>query len=290
MSAITVSALYVYPIKSCRGHSIDSAEVNATGLRHDRRWQLVDNDGAPVTQREKPVLATVQPELTDVGLSITAEGHPTLEVSNPTATSRTVSSLLGMSVEVADAGDEAADWFSTLLEAPTRLVGLVDDGGCGHPPAFDYFDQHVAFSDAAPVLLTNQASLEWLQERAGETFAMDRFRPNIVVTGAQAWAEDRWSSVRIGEAHVRVVFPWPRCAIPQIDQVSGKRHKEPARVLKSHRWCAPGPAIPETSRQLIEGNSLFGLGCSIGPAESELHVGDAVEIEQTMEPVITMDV
>ena len=290
MSEITVSGLYLYPIKSCRRLSVESAEVTATGLRHDRRWQLVDADGAPITQRTKPILATVQPRVTDDGLEISAEGQPTLVVTDPRETTRTVSSLLDMPVAVGDAGDEAANWFSNLLNEPTRLVGLVDDDGCRHPAAFDYFDQHVAFSDAAPVLLTNEASLEWLQERAGEAFGMDRFRPNVVVSGAPAWAEDRWSSVRIGEAHLRGVFPWPRCTIPQVDQVSGERQKEPARVLKAHRWCTSAPTLPEPIQPLIAGSSLFGLGCSIRPAGSVLQVGDAVEIEQMVVPVKQMGV
>ncbi len=73
---------------------------------------------------------------------------------------------------------------------------------------------------------------------------MDRFRPNLVVTGAEPWAEDTWDQFEIGEASLRGIVPWPRCTIPQVDQQTAERHKEPAKVLKKHRWCTSAPSIP----------------------------------------------
>ena len=79
---------------------------------------------------------------------------------------------------------------------------------------------------------------------------------------------------------------WPRCAIPQVDQLDGSRHKEPAKVLRRHRWCSDARLAPEALRPLLEGNALFGIGCSIEPAGATLAVGDEVQVHQRGEPVI----
>lgn len=117
---------------------------------------------------------------------------------------------------------------------------------------------------------------------------MDRFRPNFVVTGAGPWAEDSWDSFEIGDASLRAVVPWPRCAIPQVDQITAERHKEPAKVLKKHRWCITAPSIPGDFRGIVEGNGLFAVACTIGPVGSTVSVGDPVRVLSTREPVLAM--
>ena len=120
---------------------------------------------------------------------------------------------------------------------------MVGEGGWRLPDDLDVFGQSAPFSDAAPVLLTAQPSLVWLRERADEPFGMDRFRPNLVVDGTEPWEEDTWSTIRIGEAELRCAVPWPRCTIPQIDQLTADRHREPAKVLRRHRWCTEAPTV-----------------------------------------------
>ena len=185
----TLSAIYVYPIKSCRAVALDSVTVSTIGLSGDRLWQVVDGGQRGLTQRQHRVLATVQPE--------------------------------------------------------------------------HIFEQSAPFSDAAPILLTAEQSLAWLVERASESFDMDRFRPNLVVRGSEPW-EDTWATVRIGAAELRCAVPWPRCAIPQMDQVTADRHREPAKVLRRHRRCTEAPTLRPALRGLVEGNSLFGVACAIG--------------------------
>ena len=117
---------------------------------------------------------------------------------------------------------------------------------------------------------------------------MDRFRPNLVVTGAEPWAEDKWDRFDVGEADLRAIVPWPRCAIPQVDQQTAERHKEPAIVLKKHRWCTSAPSIPGDLREIIEGNGLFGMACTIGPVGSTIAVGDRVRVISSRAPVLEM--
>jgi uncharacterized protein YcbX len=138
----------------------------------------------------------------------------------------------------------------------------------------------LSWADAASVLVANSASLEWLNDRANEPFGMDRFRPNLTV-GAEPWVEDTWRDFSIGAARLSHGLAWPRCAIPQVDQVTGSRHKEPAKVLRSHRWCSDAASVGEALRPLFEGNALFGIGCSAHPVGTMIAVGDRVNVHES---------
>ena len=289
MEPVVLSGIYVHPIKSCRAVALDSAVISGIGLAGDRIWQVVDGDGRGLTQRQHPVMATVQPELLDGGgLRLTTPTMPAIEVSRPVERPVTVKSHFGTPVPAFDAGDVAATWFSEVTGASVRLVAM--DGNCGWrlPDELDVFEQRAPFSDAAPILVTTEASLNWLRERADEDFTMDRFRPNLVVRGGQPWDEDAWATFRVGEADLRAALPWPRCAIPQVDQRTGDRRGEPAKVLRRHRWCTEAPTVPAALRRILEGSALFGSACSIGPVGTIVRVGDAVTVTTTAPPVLSM--
>lgn len=279
--AITISAIDVYPIKSCGRVSLSRAPIAATGLEHDRLFQLVDEQGSCVTQRQHRVLATVTPKITQTGLTISAPDHGSIDIATPRELDSTVSALLGDEVRAADAGEEAAQWFSGLVRSPVRLVAMTPETNrrIGQPQA-------VSFADAGPMLIANEASLAYLVERASEPFGMDRFRANIVVSDADAWAEDTWRSLSISGARFDQMLPWPRCAIPQIDQVTGARRTEPAKVLRAHRWCDSLPDAPEQIRRSLEGNALFGVTFTSLDEGIVVSVGDEVTVEAASAPLL----
>lgn len=285
MTTGTVTSIYIHPIKSCRRIGVTSAEVGPRGLVGDREWQVASGL-KPVTQRKKAALAVVQATPIDGGLRLSAPGRPTIDVARPTENDSVTGSLVGVKVDVGDAGDEAARWFSDLLEDDVRLVARTDTSELKIPEPIDVFGQTIAFTDVAPVLVVNAASHRWLEERASEPFGMDRFRPNIVVDTDTPFVEDTWRRFRIGSAEMVHGLIWPRCAVPQVDQDDGSRHKEPAVVLKAHRWCESTPGLPEAVRPIVENKGIFGVGCSIGPAGAEVSVGDHVVVEESMEPTL----
>ncbi len=271
-----LTAIHLYPVKSCRSVALDSVEIASTGLRGDRLFQVVDPAGNPVTQRQQPMLATVRPGFSEGALRLEADGRTALQVAIPTSNDTTANSVLGVPVDAGDSGDDAAAWFTDLLGAPVRLVAMTERSE--HRLPIPGIDMTLSWSDAASVLITNTASLEWLNERASEPFEMDRFRPNLTVNAGEPWVEDTWRDFAIGAARFGIGLAWPRCAIPQVDQVDGSRHKEPAKVLRKHRWCSDGASVGDALRPLVEGNALFGIGCSARPVGAVIAVGDVVRI------------
>lgn len=282
MSDASLTAIHVYPVKSCRAVALETVTVAPTGLEGDRLYQVVDEAGAPLTQRQHPRLATVQPTLLDGGMRLDVDGGRSLEVAHHTANTTEVSNLLGSSVGVADLGDDAARWFGELIGVGCRLVAMTDESDLFVPQ----LGVRTSFADAAPTLVANTASLDWLAERASEPFGMDRFRPNLTVTGADAWDEDTWRAFTIGAARLGIGLSWPRCAIPQIDQESAERHHEPARVLRAHRWCERGSLSGHELAPLLEGNAMFGIACSIEATGTVLNLGDPVAVVERGAPLV----
>jgi MOSC domain-containing protein len=291
MPGATVAALTVYPIKSCRGVSVERALVGPRGLVGDREWQVVSEDGGYLTQRTHPILARVRPRHIDGGLRVEVDGFGELTVERPSVSDRKVRTLLSADVLAGDAGDDAAQWFSDLLGDGCRLVAMTPDTIRRLHSALDsLFDTELAFVDAAPVHVVNRASHEFLASRATESFGVDRFRANVLIQGAHAWAEDTWAAFRIGASLMRSVAPWPRCAVPQVDQQTGERHREPALVLRAHRWCADAAGQPDALAPLLVGKALFGIGCVAGPEGAELVVGDGLTVVETHAPVLAAPV
>ena len=281
MTSPTLAAIHIYPVKSCRAVALDEVAVAETGLANDRLYQVVDANGAAITQRQHRILATVQPALIDGGVRLEVDGRSALDVAAPSAADRDATNLIGVPIQVGDAGDDAAAWFSELVGEPARLVALTPDFELIVPG----FGFRTSLADAAPVLVANAASAEWLAARASEPFGMDRFRPNLTVEGVPAWDEETWSAFTIGGAELGLGLPWPRCAIPQIDQQTAERHKEPAKVLREYRWCEQG-TMPDLSLAFLEGNGLFGMACTIGAPGTTVRVGDEVTVTTRQDPLL----
>ena len=283
MTTGVLAALHIHPVKSCRRIELTEATVSACGLAGDREWQIVDAAGGAVTQRQHRVLATITPALLDGGLRLSAPGAGHVEVARPTSNDRTATALLGDEVAVGDAGDEVAAWLSGVIGEPCRLVALTD-------PDTRHIrlvrSQPVTFVDAAPVLVANTASLADLQRRASEPFGMERFRPNLVLDTDQPWAEDTWQAFSVGAADLEALLPWPRCTVPQIDQDSAERSKEPALVLRAHRWCSSAPTLSRGLQAVVQGNALFGMAATIGAAGTVLRLGDTLAVQRSGDPLI----
>jgi uncharacterized protein len=285
-----LASIHIYPLKAGRAVDLSEAAVEPWGLAGDRRWLVVDDAGRFVSQREEPALAGViaaypaagtdqvpagRPQPTDA-ITLSAAGHPPLKVRMPCAddgTEMVPVAVWESRVRAAAAGREADDWLGRLLDRDVRLVYLDDparrevDQDYGNP------GDRVSFADGYPLLLTSAGSLEalgdWLAEDGHPPVPMNRFRPNVVVAGACAWAEDGWRRIRIGAVTFRVAKPCGRCVVTTIDQATGQRGRQPLELLGRRR---------RFGRQLVFGQNM------IPDAPGSIRVGDPVQVLERHPP------
>ena len=260
---VTLSGLYVYPIKSCAGISLQSAEVSATGLRHDRRWMLVDDAGEFMSQRAHPRMALISVRLDPEWMIVNAPDMDELEIPLRNGPGNHIDvRVFGDANRGELVGGEADRWFTEFLEFPCRLVHKPDDDPRLVDSSFAQSGDQVSFADGFAFLLISEASLEDLNTRLEDHLPIDRFRPNFVVRGCGPYAEDGWSRLRIGSLPFRVAEPCPRCAITTVDQSTGTRGKEPLRTLATYR---------KSGGEVIFGRNL------IHDALGTVRVGDTVD-------------
>jgi uncharacterized protein YcbX len=268
---VLVASIHTYLVKGCRRLNHDRAQVEPWGLAGDRRWMVVDPEGHHVTQREAARLALVHPvPRPDGGLLLRTAGMPDLDVPEPTDRQLVDVTVWRSTLAASLAGEAADAWLGEVLDRKVRLVWLDDPTRRVTDPEYGQPTDRVSFADGYPLLLTNAASLDalngWLLEGGSPEgpLPMTRFRPNVVVSGADAWAEDGWLGrrVRIGGVVFRVVKPCGRCVVTTTDQETGERGHEPLRVLARHR---------NVDQQLIFGMNLIPDGVG------SIAVGDPVE-------------
>jgi len=263
---VLVTGLFVYPIKSCAGTPLDVAELGDRGIQHDREFMLVDPDNHFLTQRQLPRMALIHPNRTADALELTAPGMRALRLTPRLAGERRQLTVWRDQVGAIDQGPEVAQWLSTYLDKPCRLVRHADDAVRRVDAEFarQPTDQ-VSFADGFPLLLISEESLAELNTRLPEALPMNRFRPNVVVRGAgTAYAEDTWQEISVGRVCFSLVKACARCAITTTDQATAERGIEPLATLATYRHVARGV--------------LFGQNL-IHHRRGTIRVGDAVRIE-----------
>jgi hypothetical protein len=262
-----VRALFVYPVKSCRGIALDRAEVEARGLRHDRRWMVVDGAGTFVTQRTEPRLTQIEVAIDEkrVALVLSAPGQRALRLALAPHEGASVPVRVWRDdVEALHAGEEAVRWVSALLGAPASIVFMPDTVERPVRSDFARAGDHVSFADAFPLLVTTTDSLDDLNARLDRPLPMNRFRPNVVVGGCPPWEEDEWQRARIGAVPLRLPKGCDRCVVTTTDQLTGERGVEPLRTMA-------------TFRKRTDSKVYFGVN-AVPDASGVIAVGDRVTV------------
>jgi len=231
-----LSSIALYPIKSAAGSAPGAWEVDHFGLRHDRRWMVVDPHGNLVTQRTHPPLARVRATPQQSTLRVEAPGRQPLELPLTPRGSIIVQATVWD--DICDAlwlGPDPARWFSELLGSPCGLVYMQDETVRPADPAYAPHGARVGFADGFPFLLVSEESLADLNRRLAEPLPMNRFRPNLVIAGGEPYIEDALDRFEIDGLAFRVVKPCGRCVVTTTDQETTKRGVEPLRTLATYR-------------------------------------------------------
>ena len=235
---ITLRRIVSFPLKSGAGIDRPAAAITPRGLAGDRRWMVVDPDGRFLTGRTLPAMVRLRAAETAEGLALSLDGRRTV-VPFP-AQDRATVTVWDDTVDAALADD--GGWLAETLGRPCRLVYMDEPVRRPVDPDYALGDDITSFADGFPVLLIAQASLDDLNGRLTRPVTMDHFRPNLVVDGCAAFAEDGWQRIRIGEAELALVKRCARCVFTTVDPVTGQRSAdgEPLKTLSTFRRADKG--------------------------------------------------
>ena len=258
-----LSGITIYPVKSCAGINLDRVTLDRFGPVGDRRWLIVDERGRFITQRDQALMAVIRVEQLQGGIRLRLEDSSIDSAIPGTDAPELRVSIWGDSVRAVLADSGAGEWLSAQLGQPCRLVYMPETCQRLVDGLYARDGETVSFADGFPLLLISQASLDDLNGRLENPVPMNRFRPNLVVSGCDRFAEDSWHRIRIGDVEFDVAKPCSRCVIPSIDQATAKRDGQINRVLASYRR--------------VNGQVMFGQNLLYQRVGS-LSVGDSVEV------------
>ena len=235
---IQVAGIRLYPVKSLHGIEAAASELDDFGLRHDRRWVIVDAAGRFHTQRWRPRLALIRTRIAGGGVELSAPGWPVMPV--PPGGQGPLDVTVWRDRCVAEACSAEADrWISDFLGEPCRFAWMAPDTARATLRRREESLGRIGFADAYPLLAISEASLAGLNGRLESPVPMNRFRPNLIISGVGPHAEDDWDHVRIGSIDMVAAKPCERCVLTTIDQETGVAGLEPLRTLATYRRRGP---------------------------------------------------
>ncbi len=233
----TVSALYVYPVKSLGGIALQQSQLSELGLQYDRRWMIVDKNGEFISQRTYPSLALLGTAIEEDKIKIYHK-HTGESIDIPLLPNTNITKQVTIWDDVCEGvlvDLLINDWLSNYLQKEVELVFMPESTKRLVDYRYVTKDSTTSFSDGYSFLLMAEASLEELNHLAGTDFGMDRFRPNIVVQRSMPQEEEEWHEMQIGSGFFTGVKPCARCVLTTIDQNSGIGGKEPLRTLATYK-------------------------------------------------------
>lgn len=268
--SLTLASIHIHPVKSLGGFEVKEARLTDRGLEHDRRWMLVDEVGRFISQREVPAMACLHCAPQQGGFRVT-DVRDGAQLELPwmlDGTERMRATVWDDPVAVIRASSGISTWLSERLHTALELVYMPDDSA--RPTDERFAKAFTSLSDGFPYLILSQASLNDLNSRlpVDEVVPMDRFRPNLVIAGGTAFQEDRWQRIEVGGVAFDLVKPCARCVIPNTDQRTSARAKEPLRTLSNFR-----KRITDDGAVRVE----FGMN-AVAKAGSTIRTGDPVHI------------
>ena len=262
MSAVhVVKEIYIYPIKSLTGISVQSALAEEMGFENDRRWMLIDADNQMITQREHRIMSQFYPQISDGKISIIFQDQ-----KHEFSINEHLENVIKVNVwddksEVVEVNHAASKWFSQHLGFECKLVKIIKIGSRKHESSRLKETFNVSLADGYPYLLIGSKSLDFLNDKLDEKITIKRFRPNIVISSQNEHEEDGFNTFKIGEVQFKNIKPCGRCIMVNNDPENGRLKKEPLKTLSKYR---------NVDNSVLFGTNLVSLNAG------NIKVGDAL--------------
>jgi uncharacterized protein len=256
----------IYPIKSFAGIDLTESEVSERGLLYDRNWMLVDKQGKFISQREFPKLSLLTTGIENGKLIISHRLQNNIDIRlrlDESLNSTDKVEVWDDTMLAEKVNEEASRQLSQILKQDVSLMKIGENTSRLADPRFVDSEIQVSFADGFPYLIISQASLDDLNSRLESPVEMNRFRPNIVVSGSKPFEEDTWKEIQIGECVFQIVKPCARCEVTTINQLTAERGKEPLRTLSKYR---------RDGNKVLFGQNMVAL------KKGKIRVGDDVKI------------
>ncbi|MDZ7649470.1 MAG: MOSC domain-containing protein [Cytophagales bacterium] len=240
MSRLTLSEIWIYPIKSLAGIRLSKAKVKQKGLEFDRRMMLVDENGRFITQREHPMMALFRLSMDKGQLlvkSLLDDSNASLVIGldQPARLPALTVTIWNDEVQTIELDPVYSDWFSTQLKMKCKLVFFPESNVRDVDPVYAINNDQVSLADGYPFLIIGQSTLDNLNRKLTSRVEMNRFRPNFVFTGGEPQEEDSWKNFSIGTNRFQGVKLCARCALPTVDPQTGVKGHEPISTLATYR-------------------------------------------------------
>ena len=262
--SLILSEINIYPIKSLGGISLSESKVTDRGLQFDRRWMLVDGNNKFLTQRQLPEMALLKVSLKPNGLLI-EHSKKLIQLFVPFFSNHEIATRKALRVEIwedfcqaIEVNIECNQFFSQILNRDCKLVYMPDESRRMVDASYAFNNELTSFSDGFPILLIGEESLNELNSRLEEKLPMNRFRPNFVFSGGQAFEEDGWKNFKINNIDFICPKPCARCVVTSTDQQTAIVGKEPLKTLATYR--KEGNKILFGQNVLNQGTGLVKVG------------------------------
>ena len=264
MAPLTLSEIWIYPIKSLGGIRLSKSEVLPKGLRYDRRWMLIDDAGIFITQRAHSIMAFFKLSFSGEQFTVNFKNkfiH--LPADAPVSQVPITATVWDDTIEVYEVLGEYSQWFTQRLGINCRLVHFPEENQRLVDEKYRLENDSVSLADGYPFLIIGQSSLDDLNTRLENPVPMNRFRPNFVFTGGKPFDEDHWRNFTIGKNRFVGVKPCGRCAVPTVNQETAERGAEPLATLATYR---------RVNNKVYFGQNLLAIDCY------EIYEGDEIEL------------
>jgi hypothetical protein len=263
MSKLTLTEIWIYPIKSFGGIRIRKSQVMPKGLKFDRRWMLIDEQNRFMTQREIHKMALFQQSLVEGAIQVTFEGQ-SIQINENLITPESIQSVVwDDGVEVNEVSKFHSEWFSEMMKMKCRLVYFPEKNARPVDPDYSIHHEHVSLADAFPYLIIGESSLDDLNSKLQEPVPMNRFRPNFVFSGGLPYEEENWKNFSIGMNRFAGVKPCARCVMTTVDQATGEKGIEPLATLSKYR---------RNGNKVLFGQNVLAID------HYEIHEGDEIHL------------